>query len=158
MSLLCLDLSWRSLFILLAIVFKHSNWYFIRSYSRITMETDTQPEYLMTLKDGRHLVRNQNSTRISIWCGRGLDACVCYRDYGALLHLHCREISPSKRNHQAVDHTVNLHIWLPLEKQFPFHQRTKGKQISAILWDKAILHKRNAMRLNISCLSLCVVG
>lgn len=54
-------------------------------------------------------------------CGRCLGACVCYRDYG--LSFICiadpKEISPSKRNHQAVDHTANLHIWSTSEKQFP---------------------------------------
>ena len=46
------------------------------------------------------------------------DACVCYRDYG--LGFICiaeqKEISPSKRNRQAVDHTANLHIALSSEK------------------------------------------
>lgn len=46
---------------------------------------------------------------------------VCYRDYR--LHFiyisDLKEISSSKRNYQAADHTANLHIWSTTEKLFP---------------------------------------
>lgn len=92
------------------------------------METATKPgsdsEYLMTLRDGENGdgMKSQPQSPPER-CGRWLGACVCYRDYGLcfISIADPKEISPSKRTHQAVDHTANLHIWSTSEKQFPSH-------------------------------------
>lgn len=97
----------------------------------VTMETATHPgslssdsEYFLTLSDGENGEGMKSQTPSASppeRCRRCLGACVCYGDYG--LYFICisdqKQISPSKRNYQAVDHIDNLHIWSTSEKQFP---------------------------------------
>lgn len=82
------------------------------------METAAKPgsdsEYLMILRDegNGEGIRSQTQS-LPERCGRWVAACVCYRDYG-LCFISIpdpKEISPSKRTHQSVDHTANFHIW-----------------------------------------------
>lgn len=79
-------------------------------------------QYLMTLRDGENGEGMKSQTQSPPErCGRWLGACACCRDYGLcfISIADPKEISPSKGNRQAVDHTANLHIWSTSEKQFP---------------------------------------